>query len=89
MAAKDSKGVSRAEFNALKKQVSQLRATEAKEHETLPPHVEDVASRQNMQQEYADQMARLQGARTGALTPDDLRGGASPLGMGTGSRRKR
>jgi hypothetical protein len=54
-----------------------------------PPRPEDVIARQSMEQQYADQMARLQGSRTSALTPDDIRGAASGLGFGTGSRRRK
>jgi hypothetical protein len=95
---------------ALKKEVSALRATERKEHATLPLPPEQranmAAAREAMAGEkpdyltirpgnanyagpVADQMAALRGARRGHIEADATRGSSSPLGHGTGSRRRK
>jgi hypothetical protein len=80
-AAKGEKG--------LAARVSRLEAEMKEQRATLPARPEDVVARQSMEQQVADQMARLQGSRTASVVPDDLRGAASPIGFGTGSRRRR
>ena len=91
MAKKGKKGLAQ-RVSRIEQEVKAIRATEVKEHATVPARPEDlvalreVPGNRNQDVGVSDRLAALRGASRSDLVSDAIRGASSPL---TQPRRRR